>query len=496
VGRLFWKFFAFVWLAQVAGIVAIGSAFWLTQRHSDSALDIESGPGAGMRVEAAAGILKYGGVDAFKAWSEHEPPNPVFAVDTSGSDVLQRPVAPNLVSHARQLRADEPRSHQVADVQGADGRRYILFAAAHEPGVNDEPGPPPLDSAGGAPRDGQPGRQAPPHAPGPLGMTGPPGPHDLFGGRFRGLPLIPTLSTLVASLLTAVVLAWYVAKPIRSLRAAFNGVAGGDLALRVMPLIGTRQDELADLGRDFDRMTERLQAAMEGQRRLLHDVSHEVRSPLARLQAAVGLLRRKYVNEEQTVERIEEEIVRIDRLVGDLLKLSRIEAGEMAGIEEDVDLHELVAEIVADANFEAEGSGRSIIWNNGASAMLRGRPDILRVAVENIVRNALKHAPESRDITIETRVDPARSLYSIRVLDSGPGVPLEELAKMFTPFFRSAQAAGTDGYGLGLAIARRSIEAHGGSITAANRKEGGLSVAIELPLSRAAATAPHSASSA
>jgi two-component system OmpR family sensor kinase len=271
-------------------------------------------------------------------------------------------------------------------------------------------------------------------------------------------------------------------------------VAGGDLGLRVMPLIGTRHDELADLGRDFDLMAERLQAAMEGQRRLLHDVSHEVRSPLARLQAAVGLLRRKYVNEEQTVERIEEEIVRIDRLVGDLLKLSRIEAGEMAGIEEDVDLHELVAEIVADANFEAQGTGRSIVWNNGASALLRGRPDILRVAIENIVRNALKHAPGSRDVTIETSIDEARSAYRIQVLDSGPGVAPGELAKMFTPFFRSTQATGTDGYGLGLAIARRSIEAHGGSITAVNRAEGGLAVAIELPLRRTAASSPHGTS--
>jgi two-component system OmpR family sensor kinase len=238
-------------------------------------------------------------------------------------------------------------------------------------------------------------------------------------------------------------------------------------------------------------MAERLQAAMEGQRTLLHDVSHEVRSPLARLQAAIGLLRRKYVNEDQNVEHIEEEIVRIDRLVGDLLKLSRIEAGEMGGIEEDVDLNELVAEIVADANVETEGTGRAIIWNSGAPAVLRGRPDILRVAVENVVRNALKHAPESRDIIIETRVDTAHAVYRIEVLDSGLGLPSEELVKMFTPFFRAAQAAGTEGYGLGLVIARRSIEAHGGSISAANRKQGGLAVTIELPLVRAVDAPPH-----
>ncbi len=472
MGRLFWKFFAFVWLAQFAGIVAIGSAFWLTARHNESSLGIESGPGAGMRIDAAAGILEYAGIGAFKAWSEHEPPNPIFAIDESGSDVLQRPVPPSLVLHARQLHADDPRTHLVSDVRGADGRRYLLFAAAHEPGIGNRPGPPP---------------ESLPHPPGPPNMAGPPGPHDPFGGRFRGLPLIPALSTLVASILTAILLAWWVAKPVRILRSAFDGVAGGDLSLRVMSLIGTRQDELADLGRDFDRMTERLQVAMEAQRRLLHDVSHEVRSPLARLQAAVGLLRRKYVNEEHTVERIEEEIVRIDRLIGDLLRLSRIEAGEMGGVEEDVDLHELVAEIVADANFEAEGTGRAIVWNNGASAVLRGRPEILRVAVENIVRNALKHAPQSRDITLQTSIDAARAIYCIQVLDSGPGVPPDELAKMFTPFFRATQAAGTEGYGLGLAIARRSIEAHGGRITAVNRKEGGLAVAIELPLSRAAA---------
>jgi two-component system OmpR family sensor kinase len=294
----------------------------------------------------------------------------------------------------------------------------------------------------------------------------------------------PTLVTLLASLLTAVVLAWYVAKPIRSLRVAFDAVAAGNLGLRVTPLIGARHDELADLGRDFDRMAERLESAMEAQRRLLHDVSHEVRSPLARLQAAVGLLRRKFDREEPAVERIEEEIVRIDRLVGDLLKLSRIEAGE---------LPELVAEIVADANFEAQPAGRSVLWKNEVSATLRGRPEMLRMAIENIVRNALKHAPQSRDIGIETSIDADRRDYTLRVLDDGPGVPDEELAALFTPFFRSVRASRTDGYGLGLTIARRSIEAHGGTIRAENRAEGGLAVVVVLPLPRTAPAARNAA---
>jgi len=391
VGRLFWKFFAFIWLAQLGGIVAIGSAFWITQRHAEHG-DLASGAADGDRIEAGP---------------------------------LGQP-------------------------------------------------PPHSDYPPGPPRFGPPG--PPPPARGP--------PPD----SFHGLPgLAPTLATLIASFLTALLLAWYVAKPIRGLRTAFDGVAAGNLALRVTPLIGRRHDELADLGHGFDRMAERLQAVMEGQRRLLHDVSHEVRSPLARLQAAVGLLRRKYAD-EPTVDRIEEEIVRIDHLVGDLLKLSRIEAGDLAGREEEIDLHELLAEIVTDANFEAQSSGRTVLWNQGAPASLRGRPEMLRVAVENVVRNALKHAPDSGDITIETSIDAARPAYVIRVLDSGPGVPDGDLATLFMPFFRSADAGRTEGYGLGLAIARRSVEAHGGSIRAENRPGGGFAVTMVIPL-RASADA-------
>jgi len=367
VGRLFWKFFAFIWFAQLAGIIAIASTFWLTEPRFD------------------------------------RPPTPMDIGSSS------------------------------------DGREHL-----------------------GAPRRPPPG----PPRPGPRGMP----------------PLAPTIATLLASLCTALMLAWYVAKPIRSLRIAFDAVIGGNLDIRVAPSIGDRRDELAALGHDFDRMADRLQVSMNGQRRLLHDVSHEMRSPLARLQAAVGLMRLKYGGQDPAIERIEEEIVRIDRLVGDLLKLSRLEAGEWVGPEEDVDMRELVREVVADANFEAKGTGCTVIWDQETAGTVSGRPEMLHGAIENVVRNALKHASKSPEVRVETSLDGGQSRYTLRVLDTGPGVAEHELAGLFAPFFRAADAARKDGYGLGLAIARRSIEAHGGTITANNRPEGGLAVTIALPL--------------
>ncbi len=301
-------------------------------------------------------------------------------------------------------------------------------------------------------------------------------------GRREGQPWAPILTTLAASLATALALAWYVAKPIRSLRAAFDAVAGGDLNARVAPTIGSRHDELADLGRDFDRMADRLQESMNRQRRLLHDVSHEVRSPLARLQAAVGLLRLKHGAEEPAVNRIEEEIVRIDSLVGGILHLSRLETGELSGTAEDIDIQDLVREVVADANFEAQSMGRLVVWSDETAGVVSGRAAMLHGALENVLRNALKYAPGCIDITVETSVSDSREHYLVRVLDTGPGVPQHELADVFTPFFRSAESAVTDGHGLGLAIARRAIEAHGGTISASNRRGGGLAVVIALPL--------------
>ncbi|HWS66699.1 MAG TPA: ATP-binding protein [Steroidobacteraceae bacterium] len=446
MGRLFWKFFAFSWLAQMAGIIAVGSLFWLNDRRTEVDFnDIAAGPMVDIQVGAAAEVLQYAGTGAFRNWSERERGATVFAVDAAGRDVLGRLVPVGVAAEIRQLPRDRPEPPGIREVQAADGHPYTLFAVGHG---GDRPG-------GSLPR-------AYPHR------------------HWMRIPPVPIVATLAASILTALLLARYVAKPIRSLRGAFEAAASGDLDRRIAPHLGARHDELADLGRDFDRMAARLKASMEGQRRLLHDVSHELRSPLARLQAAAGLIRQNPDQPEAMIGRIEEEITCIDHLVDELLTLSRLEAGELIYVEEEVDMRDLVRDIVHDANFEAEAHDREVNWDDRGSATLQGRPELLHSAIENIIRNALKHAPESRIVRVETSVDAATQEYTLRVLDDGCGIPEDELPDLFTPFFRGASAR-PDGYGLGLAIARRSIEAHGGTIRANNRAGGGLSVEIVLP---------------
>ena len=456
MGRLFWKFFAFVWLAQLAGIIAVGSLFWLTDHRGDTVADVAAGPMAATQVHAGAEILRYAGTNAFGSWSQREPGPTVFAVDAVGHDVLGRAVPASAANEVRQMLQTRPRTPEIREVTAIDGHPYTVFAVGHN---TDPPGGP------RPPRPPQP-RYWPRNLPPPNAL----------------------LATLAASIATALLLAWYVAKPIRSLRGAFDAVASGDLQRRIASQVGARNDELADLGRDFDRMASRLQASMEGQRRLLHDVSHELRSPLARLQAAVGIMRQKPEQPADMIARIEDETARIDHLVGELLTLSRLEAGELAGAEEEVDMHELVDEVVRDASFEAQAQGRQVVWEENGAAVLQGRPELLHSAIENIVRNALKHAPDCPTVWVETSADAVRRLYILRVLDEGAGVPVEELPSLFSPFFRGTNTANMEGYGLGLAIARRCIEAHGGTIRADNRPAGGLRVEIMLPWPRNRAT--------
>jgi signal transduction histidine kinase len=335
-------------------------------------------------------------------------------------------------------------------------------------------GPPPLLPPGAAP----PRDALPDLPPGPPPDPGGPPPRSVF-------PIEPLAGGLLASLAFAALLAWYVSKPIRSLREAFDAAAQGRLDVRAGAALKGRSDELADLARAFDRTAERLQVLVDGQRRLLHDVSHELRSPLARLQAAVGLARQQPENLEASMDRIEREAARMDSLIAELLTLSRFETGTGAVRDERIDVAELVQEVVADATFEQSAETAPVSFETAvvvpAAVDLRGNLEMLHRAVENIVRNAARHTPAGGRVRIGGRLDAERGEIELTIADDGPGVPAAELETIFEPFFRGASAIGTAGHGLGLAIARRVIEAHGGRIGAANRPAGGLVVTLRLP---------------
>lgn len=347
----------------------------------------------------------------------------------------------------------------------------------------------------------------PEHA--PPGMGPPPGmPVDAAGREYRPPPhspplhrkpsllppLMPILAGSAVSLLFAALLAWYFAHPIRRLKLAFEDAASGNLEARIGASMQRRQDELTDLGSDFDRMAERLQGLVDGQRRLLHDVSHELRSPLARLQAAADLLRQQPHRADEFASRIERDTERMNLLVGELLTLARLDAGTAGTLDDSVDLHDLIASIVEDAEFEASPRQCHIAATIQEALTLTGNPELLHRAIENVVRNALRHSPDRG--RIEITATRHAGLIEIEVTDQGSGVPEADLGAIFEPFFRSAGTDTFAGYGLGLAITQRIVEAHGGNVTARNCPDGGLRVSLRLPKVGAGETAALPAGSA
>jgi signal transduction histidine kinase len=490
MGRLFWKFFLSILLAQVAATIGIGGTLWLRDqaRQHNAEPTLDASPPATIMLDAAAATLKHGGIDALRDLAAGSRRMHLYVLDEQGHELLDRPVPARLREEVeRNLNGDGP-SHAVTHLTGADGRRYVAFAsrAWHMPGT-DGPGQRAFGAAPGLGRPGGPAPDAAPRGGGPGGPDGP-GPRMVGGpgGGWFGLPpefgrhvghWLPIVAATLASLLFAVLLAWYFSRPIRALQRAFDAAAAGDLAPRFAHagprLIG---DELAELGHDFDRMSAQLRALMEGQRRLLHDVSHELRSPLARLQAAIGLAHQQPERLQASLERIERESVRMDRLVGELLTLSRLEASTTLPATEPVDLVEMVDQIADDARFEA---GAVVEVDAPEPVTVRAAPDLLWSAVENIVRNAVKHGAGGR---VDVCVHPDGDLVHIEVLDQGPGIAPEHLGDVFEPFFRSNPTRNNvDGHGLGLAIAKRVVETHGGRISAANRAAGGLRMTITLP---------------
>lgn len=312
---------------------------------------------------------------------------------------------------------------------------------------------------------------------------------DLLYKRKPGLFNIPPellLLGVLGGLLFSALLAWYLTAPVRRLRMGFGQLTQGDLGVRLKPFMGRRRDEIADLARDFDIMAERMQFLVESREQLLYDVSHELRSPLARQHMAIGLARQNPQRTQPLLDRIEQESSRMDDLVGELLMLSRVESGDCV-FDEYFDLQGLVHVVVNNSRFEAAEEGVEIELQMATPdelaeiSTVRGDAELVRRALENVVRNAVRHSPRGSKVQVVVLVNDGENRCSIQVSDRGPGVPRESLERIFESFVRLKNSK-SHGTGLGLAIAKRAIAVHGGSIQAVNREQGGLCITIVLPL--------------
>jgi two-component system OmpR family sensor kinase len=437
MGRLFRKLFLSLSLTLILIGAGIGGAVYLHDRRVQSEEGIQRDRRAEFFVGLVANALRHGGVpaanDLLVNWPGQYPPR-VMILDADGRDALGRPISEAAAAKAHKALESNRAKRSVQEVALPDGQRYLVFLPADSPTHS---GPP---------------RMLPPSV--QIGIA------------------------LLASLLFSAIFATYLTRPIRHLRKVSTRLAEGDLDARVTPLIGNRNDELSDLGKDFDFMATRVQTLLNAQRQLLHDVSHELRSPVARMRLAVGLAQQQPEKLQIALERIERETERLDELLGQILTLARLESNLSRDATEKVSLDELLEEIVQDVSFEAQALNRSVTFKVVHSAELQGQRELLRRAFENVIRNALKYTAEGTAVEVTLTADRRKPVVLIR--DHGPGISDAELDKVFQPFYRVPEKdkGQPSGYGLGLAIAKRALEKHSATIELSNASDGGLKAKI------------------
>ncbi|HET8807317.1 MAG TPA: ATP-binding protein [Methylophaga sp.] len=455
MGRLFWKFFFAFLLALLVASLAVGSAMWLRQKQFNQQVanaPVQLGRQAAWLVSDAADIARYGGRQALIDFLNDQIAlrNPeVYALDNNNQELLQRELPAEQRRAIRQLFDDIPQLRSIRQINLADGGQVLLFIPHNV--VQ------PLD--------------APP-------LKNP-----------RPQPVILLLFTgILSGLLFSALLAWWFTQPIRHLKRGFSAVTAGDLSTRVSLAMGSRKDELAELGDHFDAMTAKLEQLVSAQRNLLHDVSHELRSPLARMQAAIGISQQQPDKTADVLARIERELQRIDMLIGDLLNLSRLDLlATDNNAQQHFDLSPLLDDLLEDGRYEATDKHINIDAEMDPQLAMIGKPELVLRAVENVLRNAIKFTPEQGNIQIQAhRIN---QFIEIRVSDNGPGVTPDELGKLFQPFFKGAQARQQNSSGLGLTIAKRAVLAHQGTIEALINEQGGLQIIMRLPVNKNAASA-------
>lgn len=442
--RIFLSFWLIIGI--ITAVAAVGG-YWYAERMHDAIEDFDFGD----VMREASTVLAAEGRAGLESWLRERPRSSgltLYVLPRDGRDILGRRVpwhvARMVDRHRRHMRWHDDDSDQhpnlrrarpLSQLVAANGEVYTLHVA-HDP--------------------------RPP----------------LFANRApAGIFLL--LLAVIVSAAVSLLLARAITRPVTKLRDATVAFADGQLDLRVADSIGGRRDELGRLARDFDAMAAKLQHASAQQTELSRNISHELRSPLARMRVALELARRR-TGELPEFDRIDQEAERLDNLIGQILELARLDSGSDAQ-RQPIDLADLIREVVENVNDECRADGLDGIGVDAeldASPVVQGYRDALTSAVENIVRNAVHHSPADGRVIIRLGQPNDRSA-TIEIIDRGKGVPVSDLPRLFDAFFHTRDSA--EGTGLGLAIAKRAIRINGGEVTAENRDEGGLKVTITLP---------------
>jgi signal transduction histidine kinase len=441
---LFLRIFMLFWVAMaliVGGSIA--ATFTITAREYE-APDLQRRPPVALQASEA---LVRGGIGALKSWLDSNKNanggRDLYIIGPDGADILGRRLSEGAARRLEFFNRDEfanrPENlrgtRAAPQIVGADGAVYTVLLVPRRPSI--------------------------------------------FGALSLPARSVTILCiALVVSALTSWWLAQHLSAPIRRIQAGARALASENLDVRVSAGLEGRKDELAVLARDFDAMADQLRANRGAITQLLRDISHELRSPLARMRVALGLARQPPADLTRQLDRLEREIERLDALISQVLKLARLHGTDAPFVRETFDLDDVIEEVVRDANFEGAVKNCKVRLQGAASAAVNGNRDLVRSAIENVLRNAVRYSPH--DAPVDLSVTPADGGVLIVVRDRGPGVPAADLTRIFEPFYRVAESRDRDsgGEGIGLAITAQVMKTQGGSARAHNIQGGGLEVQL------------------
>jgi signal transduction histidine kinase len=455
---LYWRIFLAFWIALTLILIGTLTVAVNATAHRTERPWVQRG----QLYAQAAHAFESGGPATLRAWLDSLPPeslNRTFVIEPTGAELLDRPL-PAFLSGLPEKRPapGAPRADGAAPIAPIGGALVLVSADGKTWHVVVGP-------VRGGPR--------------------------LFGElELPGVPISILAIALVVSGAVCFFLARYLAAPVDRLRLATRRMAAGDLNVRVLPALAGRQDDLGLLAADLDTMAERLRLLLESKQQLLRDVSHELRSPLARLQLALSLARREEGVAERHLARIAAEADRLEQLIARTLKLVRLERPANTLEQGPVEVGALLQNIAADVAIEADAQGCLVSVQAPPALVVSGDAELLRSAFENVIRNAVRYSPAGTVVSVSARRMAAAgsdgAAVEVIVRDHGPGVPDKDLPLIFEPFYRVEAARehrGAGGEGLGLAIAARAVALHAGAIEARNVAGGGLAISITLPFS-------------